>query len=159
MDLQPRQSHVAVSFESQTANSDALGTLRILEAVRILGSPKKPGSTRQAPVSSMARCRRSAKRHPFYPRSPYGVQLYAYWITVNYRELWDLRLQRCAVQPRESAAGRNICDAQDHARPGAGGCRTRRLPLYGQSRSLRDWGHARYGNAVADASRRNLRIS
>ena len=60
------QSHVAVSFESPeyTANSDALGTLRILEAVRILGSSKKPGSTRRAPASSMDWCRRFLRRRP-----------------------------------------------------------------------------------------------
>ena len=84
------QSHVAVSFESPeyTANSDALGTLRILEAVRILGLTEK---TRiyQASTSELyglvQRFRR--KRVRLYPRSPYGVaKLYAYWITVNYRE-------------------------------------------------------------------------
>ena len=85
------QSHVAVSFESPeyTANSDALGTLRILEAVRILGLTQK---TRiyQASTSELYGLVQEIPQKestPFYPRSPYGVaKLYAYWITVNYRE-------------------------------------------------------------------------
>ena len=85
------QSHVAVSFESPeyTANSDALGTLRILEAVRILGLKDK---TRiyQASTSELfgkVQERPQNEKTPFYPRSPYGVaKLYAYWITINYRE-------------------------------------------------------------------------
>ena len=89
------QSHVAVSFESPeyTANSDALGTLRILEAVRTLGLINKTkiyqastselyGKVQEIPQSETT---------PFYPRSPYGVaKLYAYWITVNYRESYGL---------------------------------------------------------------------
>jgi GDPmannose 4,6-dehydratase len=89
------QSHVKVSFEEPeyTANSDALGTLRILEAIRILKLEKKTkyyqastselyGLTSQSPQN---------ERTPFYPRSPYGVaKLYAYWITVNYREAYGI---------------------------------------------------------------------
>src|SRR5262245_21099645 len=89
------QSHVAVSFEEPeyTANSDALGTLRVLEAIRILGLQKKTrfyqastselyGKVQQVPQSEAT---------PFYPRSPYGVaKLYAYWITVNYREAYGM---------------------------------------------------------------------
>src|SRR5438132_11816036 len=89
------QSHVAVSFEEPeyTANSDALGTLRLLEAIRILGLKDK---TRfyQASTSELFGLAREApqtERTPFYPRSPYGVaKLYAYWITVNYREAYGL---------------------------------------------------------------------
>ena len=85
------QSHVAVSFESPeyTANCDAIGTLRILEAVRILGLI---GNTRiyQASTSELYGLVQEIPQKettPFYPRSPYGVaKLYAYWITVNYRE-------------------------------------------------------------------------
>ena len=89
------QSHVAVSFESPeyTANSDALGTLRILEAVRILGLTDK---TRiyQASTSELYGLVQEIPQKestPFYPRSPYGVaKLYAYWITVNYRESYGM---------------------------------------------------------------------
>ena len=89
------QSHVAVSFEEPeyTANSDALGTLRILEAIRILRLEKKTrfyqastselyGFVQQIPQN---------EKTPFYPRSPYGVaKLYAHWITVNYREAYNI---------------------------------------------------------------------
>ena len=89
------QSHVAVSFEEPeyTANSDALGTLRLLEAIRILGLAKK---TRfyQASTSELyglVRETPQSETTPFYPRSPYGVaKLYAYWITVNYREAYGM---------------------------------------------------------------------
>ena len=89
------QSHVQVSFETPeyTANSDAVGTLRILEAIRILGLDKKTrfyqastselyGKVQEVPQSETT---------PFYPRSPYAAaKLYAYWITVNYREAYNL---------------------------------------------------------------------
>lgn len=89
------QSHVAVSFEEPeyTANADAIGTLRILEAIRILGLEKK---TRfyQASTSELYGLVQEVpqtERTPFYPRSPYGVaKLYAYWITVNYREAYGI---------------------------------------------------------------------
>ena len=94
------QSHVAVSFDSPeyTANVDALGALRILEAIRILGLNKKTryyqastselfGQVQEVPQS---------ENTPFYPRSPYAVaKLYAYWVTVNYREsVWPVCLQQ-----------------------------------------------------------------
>src|SRR5687767_2473913 len=89
------QSHVAVSFEEPeyTANSDALGALRILEAIRILGLEAK---TRfyQASTSELYGLVRETPQNestPFYPRSPYAVaKLYAYWITVNYREAYGM---------------------------------------------------------------------
>ena len=89
------QSHVKVSFEEPeyTANSDALGALRILEAIRILKLEKK---TRyyQASTSELYGLVRETPQNettPFYPRSPYGVaKLYAYWITVNYREAYGI---------------------------------------------------------------------
>ena len=89
------QSHVAVSFEEPeyTADSDAVGTLRLLEAIRILGLDKK---TRfyQASTSELygiALETPQTEKTPFYPRSPYGVaKLYAYWITVNYREAYGI---------------------------------------------------------------------
>ena len=89
------QSHVAVSFESPeyTANSDALGTLRILEAVKLLGFAKKT-KIYQASTSELYGLVQEVPQNestPFYPRSPYAVaKLYAYWIVVNYREAYDM---------------------------------------------------------------------
>src|ERR671935_540636 len=89
------QSHVAVSFEEPeyTANADALGTLRILEAIRILGLEKKTrfyqASTSEmfGKVQEVPQCETT----PFYPRSPYGVaKVYGHWMTVNYRESYDM---------------------------------------------------------------------
>src|SRR5690625_6185988 len=88
-------SHVKVSFESPeyTANTDALGTLRILEAVRLLGLTKKT-KVYQASTSELYGLVQEdpqTEKTPFYPRSPYAVsKLYAYWITVNYREAYDM---------------------------------------------------------------------
>ena len=119
------QSHVAVSFEEPeyTANADALGTLRLLEAIRILGLGEK---TRfyQASTSELygkvGTRRRRSETTPFHPRSPYGVaKLYAHWITVNYREAYGLlRLQRHPVQSREPDPRRDLRHPQDHPRPG-----------------------------------------
>ena len=89
------QSHVAVSFETPeyTANSDALGTLRILEAIRILGLEKHT-KFYQASTSELYGLIQESPQNektPFYPRSPYGVaKLYSYWITVNYREAYNI---------------------------------------------------------------------
>ena len=85
------QSHVAVSFESPeyTANCDALGTLRILEAVKLLGLINKTKIYQASTSELYGLVQETPQREstPFYPRSPYGVaKLYAYWITVNYRE-------------------------------------------------------------------------
>src|ERR1700741_1910099 len=89
------QSHVAVSFEEPeyTANSDALGALRILEAIRILGLSKKTRFYQASTSELYGLVRESPQREttPFYPRSPYGVaKLYAYWITGNYREAYGM---------------------------------------------------------------------
>ena len=143
------QSHVAVSFEAPeyTANSDALGTLRILEAVRILGLTAK---TRiyQASTSELYGLVQEIPQKettPFYPRSPYGVaKLYAYWITVNYRESYGMYACNGVLfnheSPRrgETFVTRKI--TRGLARVGAGldDC------IYlGNLDSLRDWGHAR----------------
>src|SRR5205085_12569131 len=87
------QSHVGVSFETPeyTANSDALGTLRILEAVRILGLENKARFYQASSSELYGLVQESPQKEttPFYPRSPYAVaKLYAYWITVNYREAY-----------------------------------------------------------------------
>ena len=84
-------SHVAVSFETPeyTANADGIGTLRILEAIRILGLEKKPKFYQASSSELYGLVQETPQKEttPFYPRSPYAVaKLYAYWITVNYRE-------------------------------------------------------------------------
>ena len=115
------QSHVGVSFESPeyTANADAIGVLRLLEAIRILGMEKE---TRfyQASTSELYGLVQEVPQKettPFYPRSPYGVaKLYGYWITVNYREAYGMfASQRHPVQSREPDPRRDLRDAQDHA--------------------------------------------
>src|SRR3989337_111501 len=101
------QSHVAVSFESPeyTANADAIGTLRLLEAIRILGMEK---TTRfyQASTSELYGLVQEVPQRettPFYPRSPYGVaKLYAYWIVVNYREAYGIHASNGILFNHES---------------------------------------------------------
>ena len=115
------QSHVHVSFETPeyTANADALGTLRLLEAIRILGLRDR---TRfyQASTSEMfglVQETPQTERTPFYPRSPYGVaKLYAHWITVNYREAYGLFACSGILFNHESPTPRrDVRDPQDHA--------------------------------------------
>jgi GDPmannose 4,6-dehydratase len=89
------QSHVAVSFETPeyTANSDALGTLRVLEAIRILRLDSKTRFYQASTSEMFGKVQEIPQREttPFYPRSPYGAaKVYAYWITVNYREAYGL---------------------------------------------------------------------
>jgi GDPmannose 4,6-dehydratase len=143
------QSHVAVSFESPeyTANSDALGTLRILEAVRILGLTQK---TRiyQASTSELYGLVQEIPQKestPFYPRSPYGVaKLYAYWITVNYREAYGMYACNGVLfnheSPRrgETFVTRKITRGLARVNEGLDECL-----FMGNLDSLRDWGHAR----------------
>jgi len=141
------QSHVAVSFETPeyTANSDALGTLRLLEAIRIL---KLDARFYQASTSEMyGRVLETPQREttPFYPRSPYGVaKLYAYWITVNYREAYGLYACNGILFNHESPVRgetfvtRKITRGLARIRVGLQNC------IYlGNLDSLRDWGHAR----------------
>ncbi|MCA1971266.1 MAG: GDP-mannose 4,6-dehydratase [Caenispirillum sp.] len=143
------QSHVAVSFEEPeyTADSDALGTLRLLEAVRILGMEKR---TRfyQASTSELyglAREFPQTESTPFHPRSPYAVaKLYAFWITVNYREAYGLFACNGILfnheSPRrgETFVTRKITRALARIRLGLQDC------LYlGNLDARRDWGHAR----------------
>jgi GDPmannose 4,6-dehydratase len=143
------QSHVAVSFESPeyTANSDALGTLRILEAVRILGLID---TTRiyQASTSELYGLVQEIPQKestPFYPRSPYGVaKLYAYWITVNYRESYGMYACNGILfnheSPRrgETFVTRKITRGLARIDAGLDQCL-----FMGNLDSLRDWGHAR----------------
>ena len=142
------QSHVKVSFEEPeyTANSDALGTLRILEAIRILKLEKKTkyyqastselyGLTSQSPQNETT---------PFYPRSPYGVaKLYAYWITINYREAYGIFACNGILFNHESPVRgetfvtRKITRALTKIKLGL------QKSLYlGNLNSKRDWGHA-----------------
>jgi len=143
------QSHVAVSFEAPeyTANSDALGTLRILEAVRILGLIDK---TRiyQASTSELYGLVQEVPQKestPFYPRSPYGIaKLYAYWITVNYREAYGMYACNGILfnheSPRrgETFVTRKITRGLARIDAGLDDCL-----FMGNLDSLRDWGHAR----------------
>jgi GDPmannose 4,6-dehydratase len=143
------QSHVAVSFEEPeyTANSDALGALRLLEAIRILRLQDKTrfyqastselyGLVQETPQTEMT---------PFHPRSPYGVaKLYAYWITVNYREAYGLYACNGILFNHESPlrgetfVTRKITRGLARIKAGLEDC------LYlGNLDALRDWGHAR----------------
>lgn len=143
------QSHVAVSFEEPeyTANSDALGALRILEAIRILGLVEH---TRyyQASTSELyglVRETPQTETTPFYPRSPYAVaKLYAHWITVNYREAYNLYACNGILFNHESPARgetfvtRKITRALTRIKLGM-----QRTLFLGNLNALRDWGHAR----------------
>ncbi|MEM5907193.1 GDP-mannose 4,6-dehydratase, partial [Escherichia coli] len=143
------QSHVAVSFESPeyTADVDAMGTLRLLEAIRICGLEKK---TRfyQASTSELYGLVQEIPQKettPFYPRSPYAVaKLYAYWITINYRESYGMYACNGILfnheSPRrgETFVTRKITRAIANISQGIENC----LHL-GNMDSLRDWGHAR----------------
>lgn len=143
------QSHVAVSFEAPeyTANVDALGSLRLLEAIRLLGLEKK---TRfyQASTSELYGLVQEVpqtEKTPFYPRSPYGVaKLYAYWITVNYRESYGMYACNGILfnheSPRrgETFVTRKITRGMTRIAVGLEKC------LYmGNLDALRDWGHTR----------------
>ncbi|WP_354676993.1 GDP-mannose 4,6-dehydratase, partial [Cupriavidus plantarum] len=142
-------SHVAVSFDSPeyTANSDALGTLRLLEAIRILGLEKK---TRfyQASTSELYGLVQEIPQKettPFYPRSPYAVaKLYGYWITVNYRESYGMYACNGILFNHESPlrgetfVTRKITRAVSRIALGLQDC-----VYLGNLNSLRDWGHAR----------------
>ena len=126
------QSHVQVSFETAeyTANADAMGTLRLLEAIRLLKLTEK-SRFYQASTSELygkAQAVPQNESTPFYPRSPYAAaKLYAYWITVNYREAY-------AMQPRKPDTGRDFRDTQNHTRCRGDPPRYREQALSRQSR-------------------------
>ena len=143
------QSHVAVSFEEPeyTANSDGLGALRILEAIRILGLQGKC-KYYQASTSELYGLVQEVPQKettPFYPRSPYAVaKLYAYWITINYREAYDIYACNGILFNHESPVRgetfvtRKITRALARIKLGLQNC------LYlGNLNALRDWGHAK----------------
>lgn len=143
------QSHVAVSFETPeyTANADALGTLRLLEAIRILGREEQ---TRfyQASTSEMYGAVREVPQTestPFYPRSPYGAaKVYAYWICVNYREAYNMFCCNGVLFNHESPIRGETFVTRKITRAAARISLGLQDILYlGNMDSLRDWGHAR----------------
>jgi len=143
------QSHVAVSFEvpEYTANSDALGALRILEAIRILGLEKTSRFYQASTSELYGKVQESPQSEttPFYPRSPYAVaKLYAYWITVNYREAYGMYACNGILFNHESPTRgetfvtRKITRAMARIKLGLQQC------LYlGNLEARRDWGHAK----------------
>lgn len=143
------QSHVAVSFESPeyTANSDAIGTLRLLEAIRILGLENKTRFYQASTSELYGKVQEipQTETTPFYPRSPYAVaKLYAHWITINYRESYGLYACNGILFNHESPlrgetfVTRKITRALARIHLGLQDC------LYlGNLEALRDWGHAR----------------
>src|ERR1044072_541754 len=143
------QSHVAVSFEEleYTADSDGLGTLRVLEAIRILGLEKKTRFYQASSSELYGLVRETPQREstPFYPRSPYAVaKLFAYWITVNYREAYGLfacngiLFNHESPKRGETFVTRKITRALARISLGLQEC------LYvGNLEAKRDWGHAR----------------
>ena len=143
------QSHVQVSFETPeyTANSDALGTLRLLEAIRIL---KLEGKTRfyQASTSELYGLVQEVpqtEKTPFYPRSPYAAaKLYAYWITVNYREAYGLHASNGILFNHESPLRGETFVTRKITRAAAAISLGKQDVLYlGNLDAQRDWGHAR----------------
>ncbi len=143
------QSHVKVSFEEPeyTANSDAIGTLRLLEAIRTLGLQSKTRFYQASTSEMFGLVREMPQREttPFYPRSPYGVaKLYAYWITVNYRESYGIHASNGILFNHESSrrgetfVTRKITRALARIKVGL------QDKLYlGNLDAKRDWGHAR----------------
>ena len=143
------QSHVKVSFESPeyTANTDALGTLRLLEAVRILGMEKRIRfyQSSSSELYGLAQETPQTETTPFYPRSPYAAaKLYAYWITVNYREAYGIYACNGILFNHESPirgetfVTRKITRGLARIRLGLQSC------IYlGNLDAKRDWGHAR----------------
>ena len=143
------QSHVAVSFETPeyTANADALGTLRILEAIRILGLERRTRFYQASTSEMFGKVQETPQREttPFYPRSPYGAaKVYGHWITVNYREAYGLFACSGILFNHESPirgetfVTRKITRALTRIHVGL----ETRLYL-GNLDSRRDWGHAR----------------
>ena len=143
------QSHVAVSFEEPeyTANSDALGSLRILEAIRILGLEKKTRFYQASTSELYGLVQETPQKEttPFYPRSPYAVaKLYAYWITVNYREAYGIYACNGILFNHESPVRgetfvtRKITRALARIKLGLQEC-----VYLGNMDARRDWGHAK----------------
>jgi len=143
------QSHVQVSFETPeyTANSDALGTLRLLEAIRILRLEKKVRFYQASTSELYGKVQEIPQREttPFYPRSPYGAaKLYAYWITVNYREAYSIHASNGILFNHESPIRGETFVTRKVTRAVAAISRGLQQKLYvGNLDAKRDWGHAR----------------
>lgn len=143
------QSHVAVSFESPeyTANSDALGTLRLLEAIRILGLVDRTRFYQASTSELFGKVREMPQKEttPFYPRSPYAAaKLYAYWITVNYREAYGIHASNGILFNHESPIRGETFVTRKITRAAARINLGLQDKLYlGNLDSKRDWGHAR----------------
>ena len=143
------QSHVAVSFEEPeyTANADGLGALRLLEAIRILGLEKKTRFYQASTSELYGLVQEIPQREttPFYPRSPYAVaKLYAYWITVNYREAYGMYACNGVLFNHESPLRGETFVTRKITRAVARIALGLQESLYlGNMSALRDWGHAR----------------
>jgi len=143
------QSHVAVSFETPeyTANADAVGALRLLEAIRILDLTKKTKFYQASTSELYGKVQESpqTERTPFYPRSPYGVaKLYAYWITVNYREAYGIHASNGILFNHESPLRGETFVTRKITRGAAAIKLGLQDKLYlGNLDARRDWGHAR----------------
>lgn len=143
------QSHVQVSFETPeyTANTDALGTLRVLEAIRILKMQDRVRFYQASTSELFGKVRETPQREltPFYPRSPYAVaKLYAYWITVNYREAYGMHASNGILFNHESPIRGETFVTRKITRAVAAIERGFQDRLYlGNLDAKRDWGHAR----------------
>ena len=143
------QSHVQVSFETPeyTANADAIGTLRILEAIRILGLEKKTRFYQASTSELYGLVQEVPQREttPFYPRSPYGVaKLYGYWIVVNYREAYGIHASNGILFNHESPLRGETFVTRKITRAAAAIALGRQDKLFlGNLDAKRDWGHAR----------------
>jgi GDPmannose 4,6-dehydratase len=143
------QSHVQVSFETPeyTANSDAIGTLRLLEAIRILGLEKKTRFYQASTSELYGKVQETAQseRTPFYPRSPYAAaKLYAYWITVNYREAYGMFASNGILFNHEGPTRGETFVTRKITRAVAAIDAGLQDTIYlGNIDAKRDWGHAR----------------
>ena len=143
------QSHVQVSFETAeyTANADALGTLRLLEAIRILGMKKRARFYQASTSELYGKVHEVPQREttPFHPRSPYGAaKLYAYWITVNYREAYGMHASNGILFNHEGATRGETFVTRKITRAVAAIELGLQYKLYlGNLDAERDWGHAR----------------
>jgi len=143
------QSHVQVSFETPeyTANADALGTLRLLEALRILDMTKKVRFYQASTSELFGKAQEIPQKEttPFYPRSPYAVaKLYAYWIVVNYREAYDIHASNGILFNHESPVRGETFVTRKITRAAARIAIGLQKKLFlGNLNAKRDWGHAR----------------
>jgi GDPmannose 4,6-dehydratase len=143
------QSHVQVSFETAeyTANADGLGTLRLLEAIRILGMEKRTRFYQASTSELYGKVQEIPQREttPFYPRSPYAAaKLYAYWITVNYREAYGLHASNGILFNHEGPTRGETFVTRKITRAVAAIKLGSEQPLFiGNLDARRDWGHAR----------------